>query len=489
MITPTIDVTGLDGRAVSLTAHQVDELATRIEGSVLRPGDRGWNAAVLTWNAMVSRIPAVVVQPVTAGDVAAAVGFARGHGLLLSIKGGGHHIAGTSLAEGGLTLDMSRMKEIAVDPGARLAHVGPGCLLADVDRATQAYGLATVFGFISEVGVAGLTVGGGLGYLTRRFGWTVDNLDEVEIVTADGQIRTASRTQNTDLFWAVRGAGANFGAVTRFTFRLHEVGPIVHGGLMAWPFERAPEILHAYRTLTTAAPRELTAFLLIFRAPPAPFVPVQWHGERICAMPICYSGDLSDTDEVLAPIRALGDPLVDLLADRPYTEVQSYLDDTEPKGAHYYWKTGYLTQLSDDLLASLRDLAADCPIPEAEVGLLHVDGALNEHDGDDGAVGNRDARYVFGANGMWQPDDPDADIYQRWIRDAWNRIQPFCTGGNYINFQTVDEDTDRIRGTYGANYDRLVAVKRRYDPDNLFRVNRNISPATLPATAHPGDAP
>jgi hypothetical protein len=206
-------------------------------------------------------------------------------------------------------------------------------------------------------------------------------------------------------------------------------------------------------------------------------------------MPICYTGNLADVDEVLAPIRALGDPVVDLLADQPYTQVQSYLDDTEPKGAHYYWKTGYLTELSDDLLVTVRELAADCPIPEAEVGFLHLGGALNEHDNDDGAVGNRDAQYVFGANGMWQPDDPDADIFRQWIRDAWKRIQPFSTGGNYINFQTADEDTDRIRATYGPNYDRLVTVKQRYDPDNLFRVNRNIAPAKRPDAGGQGKAP
>jgi FAD/FMN-containing dehydrogenase len=335
----------------------------------------------------------------------------------------------------------------------------------------------------AEVGVAGLTLGGGLGYLTRRFGWTVDNLQEVEIVTADGVIRTASREENPDLFWALRGAGANLGVVTRFTFRLHEVGPIVYGGLIAWPFQRAAEILHGYRRLTTAAPRELTAFLLFFRAPPAPFVPEQWQGRRICAMPICYTGDLADVDQVLAPIRAIGDPVVDLLAEQPYTRVQSYLDDAEPKGAHYYWRTGYLAELSDDLLAAVRELAADCPIPEAEVGFLHVGGALNDHDGDDGAVGNRDARYVFGANGMWQPDDSDADTFGQWIRNAWVRIRPFSTGGDYINFQTHDEGTDRIRATYGANFDHLVDVKRKYDPDNLFRVNRNIVTAQQTAAA------
>jgi FAD/FMN-containing dehydrogenase len=335
-----------------------------------------------------------------------------------------------------------------------------------------------VLGFISEVGVAGLTLGGGLGYLTRRFGWAVDNLEEVEIVTADGEIRTASRDENADLFWALRGGGGNFGVVTRFTFRLHEVGPTVYGGLIAWPFDRADEILQAYRRITTEAPRELTAWLLLIHAPPEPFVPEEWHGKKICAMVVCYSGDLDAVDEVLAPIRALGDPLVDLLEEQPYTQVQSYLDDAEPKGNHYYWKTDFVAELSDDLLSVTRDLFADCPIPGGELGFLHLGGALNEHDEDDGAIGNRDARYMHGANGMWEPDEPNDDAFQHWIRDAWTRLRPFSTGRTYINFQTADEGDDRIRATYGANFDRLAAVKQLYDPGNMFRANRNIRPGT-----------
>ena len=423
---------------------------------------------------MIETTPALVVQPTGTADVVAAVGFAREHGLALSVRGGGHNIAGTALADGGLTLDMSRLREVLVDPEARTATVQPGCLLGDVDRETQRHGLATPLGFISEVGVAGLTLGGGLGYLTRRFGWTVDNLLEVEIVTADGRVRRASRDEHADLFWAIRGAGANLGVVTSLTFRLHEVGPTVYGGLIAWPFERADEILRAYRALTAEAPRELAVWLILLRAPAAPFVPEAWHGERICAMAVCYSGAAGDRDEALAPIRALGEPVVDLLAEQPYTQVQSYLDETEPKGLHYYWRTEYLAELSDDLLATVRELFADCPIPDAQLGLLHLGGALNEHAADDGAVGNRDARFAIGANGMWEPDEPQADAFRRWVRDAGERLRPFSTGGSYINFQTADEGEERVRATYGANFDRLAAIKEAYDPDNLFRSNRNV---------------
>jgi FAD/FMN-containing dehydrogenase/SAM-dependent methyltransferase len=476
MTTTSIDLAGLDGGLVTLTPEQLDDLDSQVVGRLLRAGDDGWDDPLLIWNGMAAEVPALVVQPTSAHDVAAAVGFARDHRLLLSVKGGGHNIAGTAIAEGGLTLDLSRMRHIDVDPEAKLAHVGPGCLLADVDQATQQHGLATPLGFISEVGVAGLTLGGGLGYLTRRFGWTVDNLEEVEIVTADSRIRRASREENPDLFWAIRGAGANLGVVTRFTLRLHQIGPTVYGGLVAWPFERAEEILQAYRTITTQAPRELAVWLILLNAPAAPFVPEPWHGRRICAMAVCYSGDLDEANHALAPIRALGDPVVDLLGEQPYTRVQSYLDATEPKGLHYYWKTEYLAELSDDLLSTTRELAAECPIPEAEIGFLHLGGALNDHDGDDGAVGNRDARFVLGVNGMWTPDEPDADNFRRWIRDAWERVRAFSTGATYINFQTADEDQERIRGFYGANFDRLVEVKQHYDPHNLFRANRNIRP-------------
>ena len=269
---------------------------------------------------MIEKVPALVVQPSGTADVVRAVTYAREAGLPLAVRGGGHNIAGRAIAAGGMTIDMAALREVVVDPEARTVTVQPGCLLADVDRATQQHGLATPLGFYSEVGVAGLTLGGGIGYLSRRFGWAVDNLLEVEIVTADGKVRRASREHDADLFWGVRGAGASLGVVTEFTFRLHEVGPRVHGGLIAWPFERADEIAAAYRAFTAEAPRELAVWMIFVRAPAAPFVPPEWHGERVVAMAVCYSGDRPE--EALAPLRALGEPVFDLLQDQPYTEVQ-----------------------------------------------------------------------------------------------------------------------------------------------------------------------
>jgi FAD/FMN-containing dehydrogenase len=460
----------------TMVDESIEALRERLRGALLTPGDDGFEGATLLWNGMIEKTPAIVVQPTGTADVVEAVRFAGERDLPVSVRCGGHNIGGTALADSGLTIDMSRLRGVHVDPAARTARVQGGCLLGDVDREAQLHGLATPLGFISEVGVAGLTLGGGLGYLTRRFGWSVDNLLEVEVVTADGAARRAAVDENADLFWGIRGAGANLGVVTSFTFRLHEVGPMVVGGLVAWPFERAAEILRAYRALTADAPRELAVWLILVRAPEAPFVPKDWHGRRICAMAVCYTGDLARADQALAPIRELGDPVFDLVEELPYTAVQSYLDETEPKGNHYYWKTEYVDELSDAFLATLRDLGEECPIPEAELGLLHIGGAIADRDPDDGAVGNRDARYACGAIGIWGPGEPREKEYRGWIRSAWERFRPFGTGGNYVNFQTADEGEERTRAGYGANFERLLEVKRTYDPGNLFRSNRNVRP-------------
>lgn len=463
--------------ATALTDDDIETFRQQLRGSLLTPGAEGFEEAIQIWNGMIEKTPAYVVQPTGTADIVAAVNFARHHDILLSVKGGGHNIAGTALADGGLTIDMSRLRGVIVDVEDKTVTAQAGCLLGDIDRETQLHGLVTPGGYVSETGLAGFTLGGGFGYLTRRFGWTVDNLLEIEIVTADGQVRWASREENEDLFWAIRGAGHNLGVVTAFTYRLHDVGPMVYGGLIAWPFERADEVLEAYREFTAQAPRELTVFLLLRRAPPAPFVPEEWHGELICAMAVSYSGDLDDTEEVLAPIRSIGDPVFDILKEQPYTQLQSYLDATQPKGNHYYWKTEFAAELSDDLLSTMRDLAAENPIPGGQLVFAHIGGALNEYDEDDGAVGNRDAQYVYMAAGMWPSADSEGEAHRAWVRKAWEQFRPYSTGGNYINFQTADEDENRIRATYGENFERLVEVKKKYDPENLFRVNRNIQPA------------
>jgi FAD/FMN-containing dehydrogenase len=478
-----INVAGLDGGLVRLSAEQLDELESRVRCPMLLAGDAGFDDAVRVWNGMVAKVPALVIQPTSAAQVAAAVRFARDRGVLLSIKGGGHNMAGTSIAERGLTLDMSRMRDVSVDPDAWLAHVGSGCLLRDVDRATQEHGLATPLGsFDSGVGVAGLTLGGGLGYLTRRFGWTVDSLEEAEIVTADGQIRTASRDENAELLWALRGGGGNFGVVTRFTYRLHEVGPTITGGLIVWSADRVDDVLATYRDLTESAPRELTAVVAVRLAPPAPFLPEEWHGKPIVGLNACHSG--ADAKGDLAPVRALGDPIVDLVAEKPYTDQQSMMDGMEPKGHHHYWKTEYLAGLTNEFLDTFRDSALKVTSPLSDSIIIHLAGALNERTDDDGAVGNRDARYMTAFAGQWPAGAAD-DEHVAWVREAWKRVRPYSTGGNYLNFQTADEDEERVRATYGPNFDRLVEAKQTYDPENLFRRNRNIRPQARAGTAEP----
>ena len=474
MAMDTIDIAGLDGGSVSLSPEQLEGLRSRMGGPLLRAGEEGWDEAVLIWNGMVAKVPALVLRPTSTEDVATAVRFAADHGLLLAVKGGGHNIAGTALVSGGLNLDMSLMREVVVDAAAKRAHAGPGCLVKDLDRETQAHGLATVMGFVSETGIAGLTLGGGIGYLTRRFGWTVDNLEEVEIVTADGQVRIANRDENADLFWALRGGGGNLGIVTRFTFRLHEVGPTITGGLIAWSAERAEEVLATYRDVTGSSPRELTLALTIRLAPPAPFLPPVWHGKPIVGMVVCHSGPDAEAD--LAAVRALGDPIVDLVMEKPYVAQQSMLDATQPKGPHYYWKTEFVPGLSDGFLESFRAGALRVTSPMSQSIIFQLGGALNERSEDDGAVGNRDARYVTGFAGSWLPADPRASEHVAWVRDSWEAIRPFSTGGNYVNFQVADDDPVRTAAAYGANYERLQQLKATYDPHNLFRVNRNVIP-------------
>lgn len=468
-----IQVSRVQGSPVSVARESLTALGREAPARVLLPEDAGFGEATRMWNGMVARTPAAAVQPESAEAVARIVRFARERNLLLSVRGAGHNIAGTSIGPGGVTIDMSLMRSVRVAPDRRLAQVQPGCVLGDVDVATQEHGLATVLGFVSETGVAGLTLGGGWGYLTRRFGWTVDNLEEVEVVTADGDVLTANATTNDDLFWGLRGGGGNFGVVTRFSYRLHPVGPRIVAGLTAWSGDRAAEILRAYREITSEAPRELTLAAVVRHAPPAPFVPPAWHGKKIVAVVACYTG--ADPDRDLAALRRIPDPILDTLGEMPYTALQSMLNANEPKGPHRYWKTEFLPGLSDGFLEAFAEGGLSLTSPMSQSVLFHLGGALNERASDDGAVGNRDAHYITGFSGTWPPDvQPDPHI--TWVRRSWETIRPYSTGGNYVNFQQDDDDATRLEAAYRENFERLRRVKAKYDPDNFFRVNRNIPP-------------
>jgi FAD/FMN-containing dehydrogenase len=456
----------------------VNALRAKLRGQVLLPvADRdAYDESCRIWNGMIRARPALVARPTGTADVIECVRFARDQRLLIAAKGGGHNIAGTCLAAEGITVDLSRMRGVLVDAKNRLVRVEPGCLLGDVDRATQVHGLATVLGFVSETGVAGLTLGGGLGYLTRRFGWTSDNLVEVEIVTADGRAIRASADENADLFWALRGGGGNFGIVTSFTFRLHPVGPMVTAGLIAWPAEQAGEVLAKYAEVSSTAARELTLAVTMRLAPAAPLLPTEWHGQPIIGVVACHTGSLAEGERDLAALKAFGKPIADLIVQKPYTAQQMMLDATQPKGLHYYWKTEYMPALSPEALEVFRSHGVRVPTAQSQIVLFQVAGAIAERPADDGAVGNRDAEYMLGVAGAWRPDDANADRHMAWVRTAWQALRPFATGGVYVNFLTAEEGDDRVREAYRDNFSRLGAVKAKYDPDNLFRSNKNVVP-------------
>jgi FAD/FMN-containing dehydrogenase len=472
----SLQVTGLSGDQRDVSGEALDIFTRGLDGTLIHPDDERYADAISLWNGMITKRPAAVIRPAGTQDVVRSVNFVRENELELSIKGAGHNIAGLALTDGGITLDMSEMKGVVVDTDRSVARIGPGCTLGDVDRATQELGLATTLGFVSATGVAGLTLGGGFGYLTRRFGWTVDDLEEVEIVTSDGTVRRASRNEHEDLFWAIRGGGGNFGVVTEFVLRLHEVGPQVTGGLIAWPASEASGVLDLYRQVVESAPRELTAVVLRRNAPPAPWLPEAAHGTPIIVMVICHSGDLEQAQADLAPIKSHAQPLADLVQARDYVAQQSLLDATQPKGMHFYWKSEFLPGLSDELFEAYNAQFVDLKAPANQMVLFHIAGALNEHPEDDGAMGNREAAFACVIQSMWRPDEPAADANRAWVRAAWEAIKPYSTGGNYVNFQTEDESDDRTVESYRDNYRRLEAVKATYDPTNLFRVNRNIRP-------------
>jgi FAD/FMN-containing dehydrogenase len=459
-----------------VTRERLDALAIKLEGDIAYPGEARHTEAIQLWNGMIKKQPAAVVIASSVADVVATVNHARDNGIELSIKGGGHNIAGLALSDGGITLDMSAMNEVHVERDSKRVRVGPGCTLGLVDQATQQHGLATTLGFVSATGVAGLTLGGGFGYLSRRFGWTVDDLESVQIVTADGKALSASRTDNEELFWALRGGGGNFGVVTEFNFRLHEIGPQVTAGIIAWPASEAESVMDVFRQVSETASRDLTSVVLRRNAPPAPWLPPEAHGTPIIAIVVCHSGDLQRAQAELAPIKGHGKPLADLIAVKDYTVQQSMLDATQPKGMNYYWKSEFVHGLSDGLIDAYHAQFEGLKAPANQMVLFQVGGALNEHPEDDGAVGNRDAGYACVIQSMWPPDSDAGDANRDWVRNAWQAIRPYSTGGNYINFQTADEADERTVESYRDNYRRLEAAKAMYDPTNLFRVNRNIRP-------------
>ncbi|MGN6390626.1 MAG: FAD-binding oxidoreductase [Gemmatimonadales bacterium] len=462
------------GSPAVIDAEYGEHLAN-LTGSLLTPDSPGYDEARTIWNAMIDRRPWLIVRCATAEDVARAVRFGRAHDLLVAVRGGGHNIAGNAVCDGGLMIDLSPMRSVRVDQAARTAVVGPGCTLGDVDRTTQSYGLAVPLGVNSTTGIAGLTLGGGFGWLSRRLGLTIDSLLSAEVVTADGEIVRASASEHPELFWGLRGGGGNFGVVTSFEFRLHPVGPEVLAGLVVHPLGAAKDVLRYYREFVAGTPEALACWFVMRLAPPLPFLSPEWHGKPILALAMCWSGDVSVGEKVTAPLRGFGSPLADVVAPNPYADWQTALDPLLTPGFRNYWKSHDFLELSDGLIDVLVSHAERIPDPNTEIAYAQLGGAVSRVPGEATAYGHRDAQYVMNVHGRWADPDRDA-VCIGWARDLFRAAAPYATGGVYVNFLTGDEP-DRVRAAYGSNYERVVALKNRYDPTNLFRLNQNIRPS------------
>jgi FAD/FMN-containing dehydrogenase len=468
---PVSTVARLDGSDIAA-------FAASLRGALVAPGDHAYEDARTVRNGLIDRYPALIARCTGTADVVAAVTFAREHELLLSVRGGGHNVAGNAVNDGGLVIDLSPMRGVWVDPVKRTVWVQGGATWADVDRETQLHGLATPGGKVSSTGVGGLTLHGGFGWLRRKYGYAIDNLIAVEIVTADGQVRTASAAENPDLFWAVRGAGSNFGVVTGFTFRLHPVGPQVAFAAPFYALEDAEDVLPAWRDFMAGAPGEISSNALFWSIPAVEGFPAELHGRPIVILAAMHAGDAAEGEHLLRPLRELGTPLLDLSGPMPYTTLQTAFDPFFPQGWRYYWKSTYLNRLDEDAIAAILHDAANRPTPESLMALWHLGGgAAGRVAPGDTAFGSREAPYLLSFDTTWT-STADSERCIAWTRAAWGAMRPFGAGNLYLNFAGFGEEKDTlVRASYGPNYGRLAALKTQYDPTNLFRMNQNITPA------------
>jgi FAD/FMN-containing dehydrogenase len=464
----------LNGGIATITPDALVPLRAALGGEVLLPGEPGYDQVRTVWNATVDKHPSLVVRCAGPSDVIQAMRFARQHDLLVAIRAGGHNIAGKAVADGALLIDLSQMRSVRVDRAARVAWVEPGATLADFDRETQAFGLTTPVGINSTTGIAGLTLGGGFGWTSRKFGMSIDNLIGADVVTADGQMRRASEKENADLFWALRGGGGNFGIVTGFEFRLHALGPQVLSGLLVHPFADAPKLLRDYRSFVAQAPEELTAWVVLRKAPPLPFLPEQWHGKEVMIIAICFLGDAGEGEKALAPLRKLGQPIADVIGPHPFVGWQQAFDPLLTPGARNYWKSHDFTELNDGLFAKLVDFAGRLPTAECEIFIANIGGAMARVAADATAFAGRNANFVMNVHTRWREARDDARCIG-WAREFFDATRPYASSTAYVNFLS-EEDGERLSSTYGSNYGRLREIKAKYDPENVFRVNQNIKP-------------
>jgi FAD/FMN-containing dehydrogenase len=477
---PALQSATRNGGRTVLDDAVIQGLRADLRGALILPGDAAYDEARRVWNGMVDRRPALIVRCAGAADVLNAVRFGREHDLLTSVRGGGHNIAGKSVCDGGFMIDLSRMRSVQVDPIGRTARVEGGATLRDLDHETQAFGLATTAGVVTHTGVAGLTLGGGIGRMGRKHGLACDNLLSAHLVTADGQFLRASEKENGDLFWGIRGGGGNFGIVTSFEFRLHPVGPVVLGGKVVHPLARAREALTFYAEFSRKAPDELSGDAILLTTT---------EGERVVAISACYIGPLEEGERVLRPLRQVGQPLIDDIGPVPYARLQAEGDAFFPTGFHHYWKTHFLTDISEGAIDVVLRHFAEVPSPRSIVVFQQYGGAVGRVPPGATAFRHREAQYDFLPTAIWS-DPAESEANVAWVRGLWEAMKPFATGGEYMN-NLGEEGEDRVRAAYGANYERLVALKNKYDPTNFFRLNANVRPTVPDAgeRARPGRGP
>ena len=452
--------------------EKIETLKNNVKGQIVLPDNPNYNEVREIWNAMIDRRPAVIVQCAEADDVPHAISYARENGLEISIRGGGHNIAGSALCDNGVVIDFSNMKTVRVDAQKRRAYVEPGATLGDFDKAVQAHGLATPAGINSTTGIAGLTLGGGFGWLTRKYGMTIDNLVSAEMVTADGRKIHVSEDENTDLFWAIRGGGGNFGVITQFEFALYPVGPEILAGLLVFPMDQAKQVLEKYREFVKSAPEELNVWVVLRKAPPLPFLPENVHGKEVVVLAIFYAGDIAEGERLIKPLRSFGDVYGEHIGAQPYEQWQQAFDPLLTPGARNYWKSHNFTELSDGALDSMIEFAGKLPSPQCEIFVGLIEGAANRVPSNAMAYGHRDAKFVLNVHGRWDEAAQD-ETGIAWARAFFKASAPYASAGAYVNFMTEDEG-DRVAAAYGANYARLKQIKKKYDPENIFHNNQNI---------------
>lgn len=468
-------VSGATSSTTFIAHHEsVDQLREALRGELLTPSHPAYDEVRALYNAMIDKRPALIARAADVADVIATVNFARTTGLPLAIRGGGHHGAGLSSVDDGIMLDLSLLKGIRVDPIARTVRVEPGCLTAEVDHATHAFGLATPTGTIGSTGIAGLTLGGGIGHLSRKHGLTIDNLLAADVVLADGTLVTASANEHPDLFWALRGGGGNFGVVTSFLFRLHHVDTVI-GGPTLWPLDQAEDVMRWYRSFIAEAPEEINGFFAMLTIPPVPIFPEALHLQRMCGVVWCSTASLETTNELLAPMREQLPPLVDAVQPMPFPALQTAFDALIPAGLQWYWKTDFVRELTDEAIAKHIEHAHQMPPFRSTMHLYPIDGAVHRTGRNETAFSYRDVTWAQVIVGI-DPDPANAGEITRWATSYWDAVHPFAAEGAYVNMM-MEEGQARVRASYRDNYFRLAAVKRQYDPANLFRINQNITPA------------